>query len=164
MSRWFAGVALLGAVMVGCTGTPDAAPGTTAESSASSAVESSAVESSAGTSERPSALPPVSPQHPIPAADELTDDPSLRTSILLTGCEAAENGWQGRGTAANSGEAEATFRVVVFFTDAYSRVVDSSTVDVVVPGGGSAEWTAAQEFTAPEGVQCVLRAVSAVQP
>lgn len=149
--------------MVGCTSTPDAAPEPSAESSAveSGAVDPTAVESSA---ERPTALPPVSPQHPIPGTDELADDPALRTSILLTGCEAAENGWQGRGTAANSGAEDATYKVVVFFTDPYSRVVDSSSIEVAVPAGGTVDWAAAQQFTAPEGVQCVLRAVSAVSP
>ena len=97
-------------------------------------------------------------QHAVPT--KIKDTPALRTSILLTGCDKASGGWQAKGTAKNTGSAKATYQVVVFFTDRYSRVVDSATTDFTVAAGKTADWVAHQKFTPPTGVKCVLRGVS----
>ena len=105
------------------------------------------------------ALPAVKLQHPLPK--DLKDTPALRTSVLLTGCEKASGGWQATGTAKTASGKAADYRVVVFFTDQYSRIVDSASVTVKVPAGKTGTWTAPQKFTPPAGVKCVLRAISA---
>ncbi|MET3806016.1 hypothetical protein ABIB25_003024 [Nakamurella sp. UYEF19] len=104
-------------------------------------------------------LPAAAPQHSIPKDSQIKDTPALRTSILLTGCSRSASGWEATGTAKNSAAGASTFRVLVFFTDKYSRVIDSATTEVVVKAGQTHGWTARQKFKPPAGTQCVLRAV-----
>ena len=151
------GVAVL---LGGCTSASTAAPSpssTAGSSSTSTSVGTVKTTTSAPTSTiKP--LPAATVQHTLPT--KIKDTPALRTTILLTGCEKAAGGWKATGTAKNTGSGPATYDVVVFFTDKYSRVVDSATTKFTVAGGRSATWAAAQKFTPPDGVKCVLRGVS----
>lgn len=101
-------------------------------------------------------------QGPVPATEDIADNPDLREIVLQTGCAAVDGGWAATGTAENPGTGDVTYRVVVIFTDAQSRGVTSSTVDVPVAAGETADWTAAAEFSPPSGTQCVLAGVADV--
>ena len=161
-------------VLGGCTSGSTAAPAPSATTGSSTSPGRAATAGSAkttGATGSPkagssAAKAPTSTIKPLPAATvqhalptKLKDTPALRTSILLTGCEKAAGGWQATGTAKNSGSAKATYQVVVFFTDKYSRVIDSSTTNFTVSAGTTDKWSASKNFTPPAGVQCVLRAV-----
>jgi hypothetical protein len=108
----------------------------------------------------PASIAPTSPQHPIPADNQIVEVPALRKTILMTGCKAADGGWSGTGTAKNADKAEETYKILVFFTDKYSRTIDSATTTVKVAAGQTANWTAKTSFKAPQGTQCVLRGLS----
>lgn len=99
-------------------------------------------------------------QGEVPAQEDIPDNPDLRESVLLTGCDASDGGWAATGTAENPGSAAVTYQVVVIFTDAQSRGVTSSTVQIPVEAGATADWTAAASFDPPEGTQCVLAGVA----
>ncbi|WP_158277225.1 hypothetical protein [Serinibacter arcticus] len=151
------------AVLAGCSNGDDPAPEPTDSESTEAPTEDGTDEApeDGGATEAPTALPPAEVQNELPT--DLPDDPALRTSVLLTGCGEAEGGWQGTGTAANPGGEDLGYQIIVFFTDAYSRAVDSSTITVEVPAGETVEWSAAKEFAPPEGTQCVLRAVAQLE-
>jgi hypothetical protein len=99
-------------------------------------------------------------QGPVPDQADIADDPDLREIVLMTGCEASDGGWAATGTAENPESSDVSYTVVVIFTDAQARNVTSSTVEIPVAAGGSAEWEAAAEFDPPEGTQCVLAGVA----
>lgn len=99
-------------------------------------------------------------QGEVPAQEDIPDNPDLREIVLLTGCDAADGGWAATGTAENPGADAVTYQVVVIFTDAQSRGVTSSTIEVPVDAGATVDWTAGAEFAPPEGTQCVLAGVA----
>jgi len=109
----------------------------------------------------PSLTPPPTfggVQHELPTGDALANDPDLYKNVALEGCEQTADGWQATGAATNDSGDELTYGILVFFTDAQARTVDSAQTTVTVAPGGTESWTAAQQFTG-EGIQCVVRAV-----
>lgn len=110
----------------------------------------------------PASIAPTAPQHPIPSDNQIVEVPALRKTIALTGCSAADGGWSGTGTAQNPDSKDETYRILVFFTDKYSRTIDSATTQVKVGAGKTANWTATAKFSPPAGTQCVLRGLSKV--
>ncbi|MTD16652.1 hypothetical protein GIS00_22200 [Nakamurella sp. YIM 132087] len=159
------------AVLTACTTStagPAPTPLTTASSSGGSGTTTPTSSSSTTTggsdatsSSKVTPIPPVTAQHEIPADKDIDDTPELRLSVLLTGCGKTDGGWRALGTAANPGRSAADYTILVFFTDKYSRVVDSAETTVKVEPGAKKSWQAAQKFEPPAGTQCVLRAVSA---
>jgi hypothetical protein len=114
------------------------------------------------TGPNPSVSPPPSfagVQHALPSDAALANDPDLYKDATLTACSATAKGWQGVGTLKNTADHAITATVVVLFTDAQARDVDSATTKVEVAPGATARWTAARAFDAPKGTRCVLRAV-----
>lgn len=110
----------------------------------------------------PSLSPPPSfagVQHALPSGTALANVPDLYKVTALTACSATPHGWKGVGTLENTGDQAITATVVVLFTDAQARDVDSATAKVQVAAGATARWTAARTFDAPAGTRCVLRAV-----
>jgi len=101
-------------------------------------------------------------QHPIPTGEALKNEPKEFEQIRLTGCSATASGWKSAGTAHNATNTKIEYRVVVLFTDAQARAIDSASVNVVVPAGQTRTWTASRTFSAPEGTRCVVRSVRAV--
>ncbi len=98
-------------------------------------------------------------QHPLPTGTATANDPGLYENAVLTGCSAAAGGWRGTGTLKNPGTTKLTATVLVLFTDAQARVVDSATAKIAVAPGVTATWKATRKFTASSGTRCVLRAV-----
>lgn len=125
-------------------------------------------EATVGVTASPSPLPVTQSTTPafggvqgeIPAMDEIANDPELRNHVRLTGCEQTSGGWSGDGTAANPTATDATYRLVILFTDAQARTVTSSTIDLPVPAGADVAWTAEAAFTPSEGTSCVLAGVA----
>ena len=136
------------------TSTGKSAPGRSTSGAASTAAPTPTSSSSAL---KP--LPVATAQHAIPKDSAIKDTPSLRTAVLLTGCQKSASGWSAGGTAKNAAATAATFTVLVFFTDRYSRVIDSATTSISVRPKSTGSWTAEQKFDPPAGTQCVLRAV-----
>lgn len=99
-------------------------------------------------------------QHELPSGAALDNAPDLYEHVALTGCEATDDGWRALGTAENTSEAELTFSVLVVFTDAQARIVDSASAQVTVAPSDAGEWTAERTFEAPAGTSCVVRAVN----
>ncbi|WGX97604.1 hypothetical protein [Nocardioides sp. L-11A] len=102
----------------------------------------------------------VGVQHKLPTGKALKNVPDLYEQVALTGCEATDGGWAATGTAGNRSGEDLRLTVLVLFTDAQARIVDSAATTVAVPAGGSEAWTAERAFTAPDGTQCLVRAVS----
>jgi hypothetical protein len=114
------------------------------------------------TSSRVSATPPPTfsgTQHPLPSGKALTNEPDLYKIVSLTGCSAQPHGWRATGTADNKGRASLKLTIVVLFTDAQARDIDSATTTVHAAPGKNSPWTAARTFRAPAGTRCVIRAV-----
>src|SRR3954465_15398651 len=51
-------------------------------------------------------------QGPVPATEDIPDDPDLREIVLQTGCDAIDGGWAATGTAENPGSKDVTYQVV----------------------------------------------------
>jgi hypothetical protein len=112
----------------------------------------------------PHASPPPSftgTRHALPSGPALANEPDLYKEAALTRCSATPTGWAGAGTFRNTTDHAITVAVVVLFTDAQARDIDSATATVDVAAGETGEWTASRDFDAPEGTRCVLRAVRA---
>jgi hypothetical protein len=123
----------------------------------------------AGPTSRAAAPTPSSPvsapptfsgtQHRLPTGAATKNNPQLYKNVSLTGCSATAHGWKGTGTATNTTSRAIDYSVLVLFTDAQARDIDSATATIRVPARTSAHWTAARKFAAPKNVQCVIRAV-----
>lgn len=138
----------------GCTGSsggPSTGPTTPAPASSTSTTPSI---------ESPVAAP-TRAQASIPAAGSIVEQPALRRVVRLTGCSSATDGWKATGAARNPGDSPTTYRLLVFFTDKYSRVIDYARTSVHVGPGASSAWTAEASFDPPAGTQCVLRGLYA---
>lgn len=102
----------------------------------------------------------VGVQHPIPSGKALANIPDMYKYVLKTGCSSITGGWQAVGTARNTTAEPLPFKILVFFTDAQARIVDSASTTVSVPAKATGHWTASRRFKAPKGTQCVVRAVN----
>lgn len=98
-------------------------------------------------------------RHPLPSGAALKNDPNLYKTIRLTDCGATGAGWKAVGTAHNPTRQAIEYRIVVVFTDAQARAIDSADTTLTVPVGRTREWTGARKFKAPDGTRCVVRAV-----
>lgn len=109
----------------------------------------------------PESTPPefAGVQHRLPRGKALENDPVLYEQVALTGCEATADGWRAVGSATNPGPDPIGFTVLVLFTDAHARVVDSASTTVDVPVGATKNWTATRAFETTPGTSCVVRAV-----
>ncbi len=150
-------------VSSGCSGSEsaaqEAAPTPSAVVDASAEPAEQTAPPVLGRSPRKKAPGFVGVQHAIPMGAALTNVPRLYEQVTLTGCGATADGWQATGTAANESSTEQTLRVLVLFTDAQARTVDSASTTVTVPVDSSETWTAEQKFSAPEGTRCLVRSV-----
>jgi len=99
-------------------------------------------------------------QHELPSGSALDNTPALYEQVALTGCDATPDGWRAEGTAENTGAEALTYAVLVLFTDAQARSVDSATTEVTVAPGETGAWRAERDFQAPAGTLCVVRAVT----
>lgn len=137
-----------------------AVAGCSADDPAPSAARADAT---AGPAQRPEPGDPPPPftgvRHRLPAGAALDSDPDLYGRVALTGCAATARGWRAVGTAHNPGGLSQTLQVVVLFTDAHARAVDSATTTVPVPAGSTRTWTAERRFETTPGTRCVVRAV-----
>lgn len=104
-------------------------------------------------------VPEVTPAQELPDPAAYQDTPALRDLVLVTGYDATDAGWAATGTAANPGTETATYGVLVYFTDSYSRGVAASEIEIEVGPGETVDWTAAQDVWGEDGTLCVLRAV-----
>ena len=154
-------VGVVSAVPTSTSGVKTTGSGTAGSTSGSKATGSKAAGTkSSATKVSVTPIPAVTTQHKIPDDAQLKDTPALRTTILLTGCAKADDGWAATGTAKNTDAKDASYRVTVFFTDKYSRVIDFAATTVAVKAGKTADWKTVQKFEPPAGTKCVLRAVS----
>ena len=100
----------------------------------------------------------VIPSTSIPT--EVANDADARKNVETTGCAKVSHGWKATGVARNPGKSATTYTVVVFFTTDTATVIDTARTTVTVRPHGTAKWTAAQTFTAPQRTLCVLRGVT----
>ncbi len=128
--------------LAGCTSSTKGA----AKSSASSA--SAAASSSASLT-----------QNTLPPASAIVNDVDKRKAVTVAKCAATADGWGASGTAKNSGTADATYAITIFFTNDHATVEDYATATVTAKAGASADWTAAKKFAATTPTNCVLRGV-----
>ncbi len=98
-------------------------------------------------------------QNTLPAASAIVNNVDKRKSITITKCAAADGGWAASGTAANTGTADVSYDITVFFTNAHATVEDFATTSVTVKAGKTQPWTATKKFTATDPTNCVLRGV-----
>ena len=98
-------------------------------------------------------------RHPLPKGRELRNVPTMFEQVRLTRCEPTGDGVEVSGRAVNPTPATVGYRVLVFFTDAQARAVDSAVARVSVRPGRDAPWTVERTFDPPRGVRCVVRAV-----
>jgi hypothetical protein len=117
-----------------------------------------------------SATPPptfAGVEHKLPKGKALRNDPDLYKTVALTGCERSADGWRATGTIAkDTGRAgkAAAVSILVFFTDAQARAIDSARTTVEPSPEGPTPWTAGRAFDTPSHVRCVVRAVSGDAP
>jgi hypothetical protein len=114
--------------------------------------------SSAGASTAATAASPVT-QDTLPAASAIVNDVAKRKSVVITKCAAATGGWSASGTANNTGTADATYAITIFFTNAHSTVEDYATTSVTVKAGQTQNWSTTKQFAATTPTNCVLRGV-----
>jgi hypothetical protein len=119
-----------------------------ADKSSSSASGSSAASSSAALT-----------QDTLPPASSIVNDIDKRKDVTVAKCAATADGWGASGTVKNSGTADATYAITIFFTNDHATVEDYATATVSAKAGASADWTAAQKFAATTPTNCVLRGV-----
>jgi hypothetical protein len=99
-------------------------------------------------------------QNSLPPASSIVNNIDKRKAIVVTKCSAADGGWQAVGTANNTGTADETFAITIFFTNDHATVEDFATTSVTVKAGKSGDWTAMKKFTASNPTNCVLRGVA----
>ena len=98
-------------------------------------------------------------QHPLPHGTALKNDPELYRLVSMVSCAATDGGWRAAGVVHNSDKHPRKLEIVVIFTDAQARAVDSATTQVSVSADDEADWSATRTFHAPPRTQCVVRAV-----
>ena len=98
-------------------------------------------------------------QDTLPAATSIVNDIDKRKDVTVAKCAATADGWGASGTVKNSGTADATYAITIFFTNDHATVEDYATATVRAKAGASADWTAAKKFTATTPTNCVLRGV-----
>jgi hypothetical protein len=128
--------------------------GCSSSSHQDASVTSSAASSTTSTS--PGALA----QNSLPPASSIVNNIDKRKAIVVTKCSAADGGWQAVGTANNTGTADESFAITIFFTNDHATVEDYATTSVTVKAGKSVDWTAVKKFTASNPTNCVLRGVA----
>ena len=111
---------------------------------------------SSTTSTSPGALA----QNSLPPASSIVNNIDKRKAIVVTKCSATDGGWQAVGTANNTGSADESFAITIFFTNDHATVEDYATTSVTVKAGKSVDWTAVKKFTASNPTNCVLRGVA----
>ncbi len=146
------GVLALGLALAACSGAGSGSESGSGRATPAPSPDASSVQKIVSPAARPTHA-----QHPIPSGTRIVEVPALRKTIALTSCRAAAHGWSGSGTAKNPTTRAQTYHLLVFFTDRFSRTIDSARTTVRVAGGASGHWTAMRKFDAPKGTQCVLR-------
>jgi hypothetical protein len=118
---------------------------------------------SGGGDEKAAPKPSSSTSAPVvrvtPPAEKIVNEPAARKDVTQNGCKAAEGGWGAAGTVRNSTKKEASYTIVVSFTNSKSTVLARGTQKVKVPAGETAKWSTSAKFKAPKDVVCVLRGV-----
>jgi hypothetical protein len=107
----------------------------------------------------PSASASASVARVTPPAEKIVNEPAARKDVTQNGCTAADGGWGASGTVRNSTTKDASYVIVVSFTNSKSTVLARGTKKLKVAAGKSAKWSASAKFKAPKDVVCVLRGV-----
>ena len=84
---------------------------------------------------------------------------AARKAVTLTGCTATSAGGLAAGTV--TAARAATYTITVFFTTRGATVTGYATASVRAAAGQATPWRASGHFTAPRGMRCVLRGVTA---
>lgn len=133
---------LLGLVVTGCSGAPDAGATPTP------------------TFTQVNGLPDgVALPDDVPT--EVPNTPEDRKNVGIEACESTADGWRAAGTAVNPHDAAVTYEVSVFFTTESGTVLQFGEVSVPVSASGVEEWQIEVDFVAPPTTRCVLRGVAA---
>jgi hypothetical protein len=135
-------------------------------SRASSGTSSGPTSARSATGTVPATPPPsfAGTAHRLPSGTALANDPDLYKTVALTSCTRTADGWAGHGTATNPTGTAIDYAIVVLFTDAQARDIDSASVSITVPARHQGTWTATRAFAAPTGTRCVVRAVHPAAP
>lgn len=91
---------------------------------------------------------------------EVPNSAEDRANVAIGTCEASDGGWRAGGTAVNTGDAEVTYEITVFFTTEGGTVIGYGGTEAAVPASKTADWSVEAEFVAPDSTQCVLRGVA----
>jgi hypothetical protein len=95
-----------------------------------------------------------------PNGTEISDDPDVRANVSIDVCSKSQDvGWKASGTISNPTDAEATYAIVISFTNEKSSVLDRQRTDVKVAAKGKAIWAVGSDVSG-EKVNCVLRGAS----
>ncbi|MGL5857936.1 MAG: hypothetical protein ACRC35_05940 [Angustibacter sp.] len=94
-----------------------------------------------------------------PLAEKIVNEPGARKDVTVVGCAKQDGGWGAKGQIRNTGKADASYTVVVSFTNAKSTVLARDTTKVAVAAGKTKNWSTTARFKAPKEVVCVLRGV-----
>jgi len=84
---------------------------------------------------------------------------TARKAVTLTGCTATGVGGLAAGTV--TATRAATYTITVFFTTRGATVTGYATARVHAAPGKATPWQASGHFSAPRGMRCVLRGVTA---
>ena len=87
-----------------------------------------------------------------------------RKAVTLSSCAGTKAGGHAAGTIAAPGTSAATFTITVFFTTRQATVLGYAATTVRAAPGQATPWKVSGHFTAPPGLRCVLRGVTASQP
>ncbi|MGL4174286.1 MAG: hypothetical protein ACRCTR_09515 [Actinomycetota bacterium] len=94
-----------------------------------------------------------------PTEENIVNEPDARQDVQTSGCAKQDGGWGAEGQVKNSGDKDASYTVVISFTNEKSTVLARDEIKVTVPKGESKKWSAKAKFKAPKNVVCVLRGV-----
>jgi hypothetical protein len=84
-----------------------------------------------------------------------------RKAVTLASCAGTKAGGHAAGTIAAPGTSAATFTITVFFTTRQATVLGYAATTVRAAPGQATPWKVSGHFTAPPGLRCVLRGVTA---
>ena len=84
-----------------------------------------------------------------------------RRAVTLASCGGTKTGGHAAGTITAPGTSAATYTITVFFTTRQATVLGYAATTVRAAPGQATPWNVTGHFTAPRGLRCVLRGVTA---
>lgn len=124
--------------------------------SASPAVAGNHGNAAAGAARVAGAVAPVV-RVPLKVPNSVT----ARKGVTLSDCAASKDGGHAAGMVTDLGKNAAAYTITVFFTTSKATVIGYATTMVHATPGKAIPWQASSHFSAPPGMRCVLRGVSA---